>query len=1049
MSATCRRIKAAPRRHASGLPTLAQSELRNSLKRSRAASVNLEAMLSAILIAVSLLPAQTAPPFKLPPGFVAEKAAGPPLVEHPTMAGFDDRGRLFVAESGATNARIDELLRTLPDRILVLDNRDTHGTFQRSRVFADKLSFPMGALWHKGSLFVASPPSLWRFDEGTDGKASKRIELVTKFGSNGNAADIHGPFLSPDGRLYWADGRHGHDITLPNGRRLQGKAARIFRCKPDGNEVEVVCGGGMDNPVEIAFTEEGEPLFTCNIVHNQPARQDGILFALEGAVYPWNDAYKEFPWTGGFLPMVENLGWVAPSGLMRSRNAQGDTWFSTQFNRNRVMKHRLVRDGAGFKMTSEEFLVSDDRNFHPTDVLEDADGDLLVVDTGGWFRIGCPTSKVAQPDVHGAIWRIRPENAKRGDDAWGRAIRWNAKTPGELIELLDDRRWPVRDRAIQELADRGEASLAALGIAMKESRSTERVRNALWAANRIETPTARKLVRHMLKDRDLSILLTAMHCVGLHRDVQAAAQLIALLGHDDAAIRRQSATALGRIGHHSASAPLFEAMRNAKDPFLEHAIVHALLALNDAEAWTAFRRDGDPKVRRAALLVAAQTPQAKLTREDLLEALRFPDPRLRSDAISLLVQRKEAEGMEAWVSEQFAAAPAWNARERDERIDLLAALTALPAIRDRLAGLAPAVMPSATRLTLLETMERSSIAKWPASWEDALHTSLQSNDEPAIRHAAWLTKSRKLIRFDDALRNVAANGKFAAETRIAAIAALAPRLKELDDAAFRLLRGQLDPNVAPLQRLAAAETLATAPLSSGQRKSLVDAIRSAGPLEMPALLSALAGEKDEAMGRSLLQAIARSKSATSIAAATFAKAFAGFSKELQGEAAAFAAKLGPDPAMQKAKLDAISPSLVGGDSARGRDLFFGPKAGCSSCHALNGQGGGVGPDLGKISALRSSRDLLEAIVFPSNSFARGFEPIVVETKTGTLHTGVLRRETSDAVWIATAEKRELRIPRAEIADLAPSKTSIMPQGLEAQLSPAEFRDLMAFLQALR
>jgi hypothetical protein len=35
---------------------------------------------------------------------------------------------------------------------------------------------------------------------------------VVPFGFSGNAADIHGPFLGPDGRFYWCDGRHGHEI---------------------------------------------------------------------------------------------------------------------------------------------------------------------------------------------------------------------------------------------------------------------------------------------------------------------------------------------------------------------------------------------------------------------------------------------------------------------------------------------------------------------------------------------------------------------------------------------------------------------------------------------------------------------------------------------------------------------------------------------------------------------------------------------------------------------------------------------------------------------
>ena len=46
-------------------------------------------------------------------------------------------------------------------------------------------------------------------------------------------------------------------------------------------------------------------------------------------------------------------------------------------------------------------------DFHPTDVLEDADGSLLVVDTGGWYKLCCPTSQLEKPDVLGAIYRVR------------------------------------------------------------------------------------------------------------------------------------------------------------------------------------------------------------------------------------------------------------------------------------------------------------------------------------------------------------------------------------------------------------------------------------------------------------------------------------------------------------------------------------------------------------------------------------------------------------------------------------------------------------------
>ena len=58
----------------------------------------------------------------------------------------------------------------------------------------------------------------------------------------------------------------------------------------------------------------------------------------------------------------------------------------------------------------------DNSDFHPTDVIEDADGSLLVIDTGGWYKLCCPTSQLAKPDVLGAIYRIqRTGQARLGD----------------------------------------------------------------------------------------------------------------------------------------------------------------------------------------------------------------------------------------------------------------------------------------------------------------------------------------------------------------------------------------------------------------------------------------------------------------------------------------------------------------------------------------------------------------------------------------------------------------------------------------------------------
>ena len=79
-------------------------------------------------------------------------------------------------------------------------------------------------------------------------------------------------------------------------------------------------------------------------------------------------------------------------------------------------------------------------------MFEDADGSLLVIDTGGWFRIGCPTSQIAKPDVLGGIYRIRPQDGRE-------AGRRSARSDDRLEFALRLTRWQsLLDDAASEFA---------------------------------------------------------------------------------------------------------------------------------------------------------------------------------------------------------------------------------------------------------------------------------------------------------------------------------------------------------------------------------------------------------------------------------------------------------------------------------------------------------------------------------------------------------------------------------------------------------------------
>jgi hypothetical protein len=118
-------------------------------------------------------------------------------------------------------------------------------------------------------------------------------------------------------------------------------------------------------------------------------------------------AIEGLPRTLAAMPVMHNFGHVAVSGCCFWRHAAGQQFMVTLFNTGRVVRMELTPEGSTYKATENEFLQLADSDVHLTDVIEDKDGSLLMIDTGGWFRIGCPASLMAKPDVLGAVYRVR------------------------------------------------------------------------------------------------------------------------------------------------------------------------------------------------------------------------------------------------------------------------------------------------------------------------------------------------------------------------------------------------------------------------------------------------------------------------------------------------------------------------------------------------------------------------------------------------------------------------------------------------------------------
>jgi putative membrane-bound dehydrogenase-like protein len=1005
--------------------------------------------------------------FVVPDGFEVELVAGPPLVDRPIVADFDERGRLYVADSSGSNDKVQEQLEKRPHRIVRLEDSDGDGRFDRRTVFADRMMFPEGTMWLDGSLYVAAPPSIWKLtDTDGDGVADRREEWFQGKTITGCANDLHGPYRGPDGWIYWCKGAFAEQTyERPGKPPLVTRAAHIFRCRPDGTGIEPVMTGGMDNPVDVVFTPGGERVFTTTFLQLPAAgRRDGLIHAVYGGIYgKVNDAVEGHKRTGpDLMPVLAHLGPAAPCGLTRYESgafgdAYRDNLFACCFNLHKVTRHVLTPDGATFASRDEDFLATkDDLDFHPTDVIEDADGSLLVVDTGGWYKLCCPTSQLHKPDVLGAIYRVRRKGMPEVSDARGERLKeaikdlHSAPVAETSIRMLGSPAPAVRRLVMEEISrpERREVALPLLRKVATPDQSPALRRNVAWTLTRIDHPDAFALVRDLLADPDETVRQVALHSIGLRRDREAMPALIGMLRNPSVQNRRAAAEALGRIGDPSAVPALLDALAGTSDRVLVHSLTFALIEIADPRATAAGLASAAASARRAALIALDQMDGGDLKPEAVAPLLSSPDPATKETALWVVGRHPEwGDALAGVLRERLAA----------EDFEALSRFAHVPAVQDLLADrVRDDAAPRDARAAVLRSMSRAGLRQMPKSWVAALAHALASGGGELVRLAVATARALPAPRakedaaaLGEALRRVAADATAPDDVRLGAMAAVPGGLGRVDPALFALLRAQLDPDRPALARAGAADVLSKAKLEPEQLGSLADAIKAAGPLELDRLLSAFAQTTDEGVGLKVVAALKGSPALPSLRSEALRPHLAKFGDRVRREAEGLYATLAAEEAGQKARLEELVSSLSGGDIRRGQAVFNGAKAACSSCHAIGYLGGKVGPDLTKIGQVRAERDLLEAIAFPSASFVRSYEPVVVATRDGKVFNGVLRNDTAAEVVLATGATEEARIARDDIEEMRPGTVSVMPAGLDRQLSAQELADLVAFLKACR
>jgi putative heme-binding domain-containing protein len=159
-----------------------------------------------------------------------------------------------------------------------------------------------------------------------------------------------------------------------------------------------------------------------------------------------------------------------------------------------------------------------------------------------------------------------------------------------------------------------------------------------------------------------------------------------------------------------------------------------------------------------------------------------------------------------------------------------------------------------------------------------------------------------------------------------------------------------------------------------------------------------------------------------------------------------AAEASPFDPHKLAKL--VADARVAGNVHRGAEIFRSAQYACLSCHRVHGSGGIVGPDLSSLGVCQKPEYIAESLLWPNRQVRPEFAAVAIALQDGRVVQGIPQSESDDALVIVEATTgKAITLKKAEIQERR-SVGSLMPDGLQAAMSPVQRRDLVRFLSEL-